>query len=78
MKASFLVIFPLVRTNRKKKRADRIMNILDMAKGEKLEIWTGWIRATIPKTKVDGTMTAPIRLPRIILVWPFLADIMAK
>ena len=49
-----------------------------MAKGEKSGISIGQIIATIPKTKVAGTITEPIKLPKIIQVWPFRAETMAK
>ena len=49
-----------------------------MTKGEKSEILIGQIKATMPKTKVDGKITEPIRFPKIISVSPFLAEAMAK
>ena len=49
-----------------------------MTIGEESVILIGQITATIPKTRLAGTMIAPIRSPRIIHVWPFLAEAMAK
>ena len=49
-----------------------------MAKGEKSAIFMGDIKATIPKTKVAGTITEPIKSPKIIQVSPAFADNIAK
>lgn len=55
-----------------------IKNILAIAKEEKSVMTMGLIKATVPKTKVEGIMTDPIKSPRIIQVSPALAEEIEK
>jgi len=67
-----------VRTKKKKKKAEIIKKNRAITRGEKSTISIGQIRATIPKTRVDGTITAPIKFPRIIQASPLLAEAIAN
>ena len=57
---------------------ERIKNNREIAKGEKSAIKNGEAKPTIPKTKLEGITTAPIRSPKISQVSSFLAEEIAK
>ncbi len=72
-----MIFWPVLKKNRKE-IAEIIRKILAMARDEKSVICMGQIKATIPKTKVAGTITAPIKSPRISQHSPFLAETNGK
>ena len=73
-----MVILRPVRTKKRKNIAEIIRKNRPIAKGEKSGTLIGQIKATIPKTRVAGTIIEPIKFPRIIQVRPFLAEAMTK
>jgi len=73
MMASLLVIFFPVLKKIKKNIAERIRKNRPTARVEKSKNSIGQIIATIPKTRVAVIITPPIKFPKIIQSWPFLA-----
>ena len=75
---SFLVIFLSVREKKKKKIAEKTKKIRAKVKGNEGEILIGVIKATVPKTKLEGTITEPIKSPKTIQFSFLLAETKAK
>lgn len=73
-----MVIFRPVRITNRKKRAEIMIKDKLIIKGEKSKISIGEIKATVPKTRVAGTITAPIKSPKTIQVSPCFAAKTAK
>ena len=73
-----MVILRPVLIKRRKNIAEIIRKNRAITKGEKSGILIGQIKATTPRTKVAGNITAPIKSPKIIQVSPLLAEAMPK
>ena len=78
IKPSFLVNFLPLLISKSENKAAIIKNVLAIKNGDRSLISNGETKAIDPKTKVVQIITDPIKFPKTIQFFSFLADIIEK